>query len=58
MILVQKDRVELDMTFLDGTNIRTQQKAAGAPRKRIRQRTGMTGRHWAGLGTASAPKRA
>ncbi len=33
LLLVQKDRVALGMMFLDGTNIRAHQKAAGAPRK-------------------------
>ncbi len=56
LLLVQEDRVELSMTFLDGTNIRAHQKAAGAPRKRIRQNNATSVRLWAGLGEASAPK--
>lgn len=56
LILVQKGRVELGMTFLDGTNIRAHQKAAGAPRKRIRQHNETSVRLWAGLEAASAPK--
>ena len=55
LILVQKGGMELGMTFLDGTNIRAHQKAAGAPRKRIRQHNETSARRWAGLGVASAP---
>ncbi len=56
LLLVQTDRVELGMTFLDGTNIRAHQKAAGAPRKKIRPHNAMSVRRWAGLGAASAPR--
>ncbi len=56
LTLVQKDRVKLGMTFLDGTNIRAHQKAAGAPRKRTRRNNATSVRRWAGLGAASAPK--
>ena len=56
LILVQKDRVELGMIFLDGTNIRAHHKAAGAPRKRIRQNNATSARRWAGLGAALARK--
>jgi len=55
LILVQTDRIELGMTFLDGTNIRAHQKAAGAPRKTRRPHNGTSVRHWAGLGAALAP---
>lgn len=50
LVLVQKDRIELGMTFLDGTSIRAHQKAAGAPRKRIRQHNETSVRRLAGLG--------
>ncbi len=55
LALMQKDRVELGMTFLDGTNIRAPPKAAGAPRKRIRQNNATSVRRWAGLGAALEP---
>ncbi len=55
-LLVQKDRVALGMTFLDGTNIRAHQKATGAPRKKTRQHNGMNVRRWAVPGEASEPK--
>lgn len=58
LILAQKDAVKLGMTFLDGTNIRAHQKAAGALRKRIRQNNATNERRWAGLGAALEPKRA
>ncbi len=58
LTLVQKDCLELSMTFLDGTNIRAHQKAAGAPRKKTRQPSGMSVRHWAVPGAASEPKHA
>lgn len=56
LILVQKDGVQLSMTFLDGTNIRAHQKAAGAPQKKTRQHNEMIARRWAVLEAASAPK--
>lgn len=58
LILAQKDCVKLGMTFLDGTNIRAHQKAAGALRKTTCQHNEMIVKHWAGLGAASAPKHA
>jgi transposase len=56
MALAQKNRVALAMTFLDGTNIRAHQKAAGAPRKRIRLHNATGVRRWADPGAASAPR--
>ena len=56
--LAQKNCVKLGMTFLDGTNIRAHQKAAGAPRKKIRQQDATNVRHWAVLGVASEPRHA
>ena len=58
LALVQTNRIELGMMFLDGTNIRAHQKAAGAPRKRIRQNNATSVRHWAAPAAASAPKHA
>ena len=58
LILAQKDAVKLGMTFLDGTNIRAHQKAAGALRKRIRQNNATNVRRWAGLGAALEPRQA
>ncbi len=55
LALVQKDQMKLGITFLDGTNIRAHQKAAGALRKRIRRNSGTSARLWAGPGVASAP---
>ena len=52
LLPVQNDRVELGMTFLDGTNIRAYQEAAGAPRKRTRQKNATNVRRWADLGAA------
>ena len=56
LLLAQKGRVELGMTFLDGTSIRAHQKAAGAARKRTRQNNAMSVRRWAGPGAASGRK--
>ena len=46
--------VELGMAFLDGTNIRAHQKAAGAARKGGRRRSGMSARRSAARAAASA----
>ena len=54
--LVQQRGVALGMTFLDGTNIRAHQKAAGA-KKGGRQRASETGvRRLAALVAAMAPR--
>ncbi len=58
LLLVQQDQVKLSMTFLDGTNIRAHQKAAGAARKTTRRTSATSGRRWADPGAASAPRRA
>jgi transposase len=42
LLLAQKRGVALGMTFLDGTNVRAHQKAAGAARKGALQRSGTT----------------
>jgi transposase len=56
MKVAQKNRVALAMTFLDGTSIRAHQKAAGAPRKRIRLHNATGVRRWADPGAVSAPR--
>ena len=58
LILARKDAVKLGMTFLDGTNIRAHQKAAGARRKRIPRNNAMNVRRWADLGAALEPRQA
>ena len=55
-VLVQEQSVQLGMTFLDGTNIRAHQKAAGAAKTAARQRNGIIARHWAGLVAAMEPR--
>ncbi len=55
LLLAQKGRVAPGMTFLDGTNSRAHQKAAGAPPKTRPPCNGTDVKHWAGLGVASAP---
>ena len=47
LILVQTNRIKVGMTFLDGTNIRAHQKAAGAALKRTRQNNATSVRRWA-----------
>ncbi len=56
LALVQEKGVQLGMTFLDGTNIRAHQKAAGAAKKAALQHNETIVRHWAGLVAAMAPK--
>lgn len=56
LTLVQAQGVQLGMTFLDGTNIRAHQKAAGAAKKRTLQRNGTIVKHLAALVAASAPR--
>ena len=56
LALVQERGVQLGMTFLDGTNIRAHQKAAGAAKKRTLRRSGTYVRHLAALVAAMAPK--
>jgi transposase len=52
--LAQERRVALGMAFLDGTSIRAHQKAAGAPRKGGRRRSGTRARRSAARAAASA----
>ncbi len=56
LILVQERGVSLGMVFLDGTNIRAHQKAAGAARKGDLQKNEMLVRRLAALVAGMAPK--
>ena len=56
LLLAQERGVQLGMTFLDGTSIRAQQKAAGAAQKGALQLSGTPGRRWAARGAATAPR--
>src|SRR3954454_13596099 len=47
LLLAQERRVQLGMTFLDGTSIRAHQKAAGAARKGALKRSGTRAKPWA-----------
>jgi len=55
-MLVQKQGVQLGMTFLDGTSIRAHQKAAGAAKKPTLQRNETIVRHLAALVAAMGPR--
>ena len=52
----QEDGVELGMAFLDGTNIRAHQKAAGAARKGGRRQSAMSARRSGARAAASGRK--
>ncbi len=54
--LVQERRVQLGMTFLDGTSIRAHQKAAGAGKKGDLHDSEIAARRLADLVEASAPR--
>jgi transposase len=54
--LVQERGVQLGMTFLDGTNVRAQQKAAGAARKGALQQSATSVRRSAALVAVMAPR--
>jgi transposase len=54
--LVQQRGIALGMTFLDGTNIRAHQKAAGAKKGGPIARSEMCARRLAALAVATAPK--
>jgi transposase len=56
LTLVQERGVQLGMTFLDGTNIRAHQKAAGAARKRTLRRSGAQVKRLAALVAGMAPR--
>jgi transposase len=54
--LVQQRGIALGMTFIDGTNIRAHQKAAGAKKGQATARNEMCARRLAALAAATAPK--
>jgi transposase len=54
--LVQERGVQLGMTFLDGTNVRAHQKAAGARRKGALKLNETIVRRLVGLVAATAPR--
>ena len=54
--LAQERGVALGMAFLDGTSIRAQHKAAGAPKKGDLERSAMCVKPLAALAAATAPK--
>src|SRR5919112_178616 len=54
--LVQERGVQLGMTFLDGTNVRAHQKAAGAARKGALKRSATSVRRLAARVEAMAPR--
>ena len=56
LALVQERGVRLGMVFLDGTNIRAHQKAAGASRKGDLQKSEMVVKRLADLVAATAPR--
>jgi len=58
LLLAQKRGVQLGMTFLDGTNIRAHQKAAGAARKGALQRSETSVKRWAARVADTEPRRA
>ena len=54
--LAQGRGVALGMTFIDGTNIRAHQKAAGAKKGGSTARSGMCAKRLAALAAATAPR--
>jgi transposase len=56
LTLVQERGVQLGMVFLDGTNVRAHQKAAGAARKGDLKLSETIVRHLAALVAAMAPR--
>ena len=56
LTLTQERGVRLGMTFLDGTDIRAHQKAAGAARKGALRRSGAQVKHLAALVAGMAPR--
>lgn len=56
LALVQEQGVALGLTFLDGTNVRAHQKAAGAVRRGDLRPSETIVRHLVGLVGAMAPK--
>src|SRR5215203_1005389 len=56
LLLAQERGIQLGMTFLDGTNIRAHQKAAGAARKGTLRGSGARVKHLAALVAGMAPR--
>ena len=56
LCLVQGRAVALGMVFLDGTNVRAHQKAAGAARRGDLKLSEIIAKHLAGLVVAMAPR--
>lgn len=56
LALVQQRGLQLGMTFLDGTNIRAHQKAAGAAKNAMLRHNEIIVRHLAGLVAALEPR--
>lgn len=56
LALAQESGIKLGMTFLDGTNIRAHQKAAGARRKGDLQKSEMAVKRLADLVQAMEPR--
>ena len=56
LALVQENGIKLGMTFLDGTNIRAHQKAAGASRKGDLRKSEMIVKRLADLVEAMGPR--
>ena len=56
LVLVQEQGVALGLAFLDGTNVRTHQKAAGAARRRDLWSSEIIVKHLAGLAAAMGPR--
>jgi transposase len=56
LTLTQERGVQLGMTFLDGTNIRAHQKAAGAARKETLRHSGAQVKRLAALVAGTAPR--
>ena len=56
LALVQERGLQLGMTFLDGTNIRAHQKAAGAAKNEMLRRNETIVKHLAALVEALAPR--
>ena len=54
--LAQQRRIALGMTFIDGTNIRAHQTAAGAEKRGSTARSATSVRRLAALAAATAPK--
>jgi hypothetical protein len=56
LALVQERGLQLGMTFLDGTNIRAHQKAAGAAKKEMLRHNKTVVRHLAALVAGMGPR--